>query len=60
MLAFSKSKKKKMISAVVSWNVSEDFDAKILNNLNMLTENLALNFIATKFKVEKICEGHCI
>jgi len=52
-----------MSSAVDSWNVSENFDTEILNNLNMLTEHLALTFIATKFKAllaEKICEGHCI
>ena len=52
-----------MSSAVDCWNVSENFGAEILNNLNMLTEHLALTFIATKFKVllaEKICEGHCI
>ena len=44
----------------LTWNVSENFDAEILNNLNMLTKHLALNFIATKFKellAETVCEG---
>ena len=40
----------------LTWNVSENFDAEILNNLNMLTKH----FIATKFKellAETVCEG---
>jgi len=52
-----------MSSAVDFWNVSENFDAEILNNLNILTEHLALTSIATKFKAllaDKIFEGHCI
>jgi hypothetical protein len=52
-----------MSSDVDFWNVSENFGAEILNNLNMLTEHLALTFIATKFKTllaDKIHEGHCI
>jgi hypothetical protein len=61
VLAFSKSKNKNMSSDVDFWNVSENFGAEILNNLNMLTEHLALTFIATNFKAllaEKIREGH--